>query len=506
MAKGDETDDILSGTPIKLDAEPRSRDDGGEEKSDPDLSRPDDDPRARLERESLERETGFDPAAGVPEGKSVDVGLGDLGGLTGPDHDGIGEDDLLTGHPGANSPLDVDRNPLAGDGGDGGAHGGSGPVLGGSGSADPGNNPDLVGWSVSGLAGEAGEFAGRVARFARQTAEDIGRAPGVAYDNFDRAMTKPDETPKPPPETPPPPPTDDEDDEEDFVNPDADTGGTGGVTSGGSRAPVDGGNVDFGEGGGVIQAGGAPPDRHNPVADPTEDGGSTSLGATSSGPTVAPGSEVTRPVNPQDDILGPTTSGPTGGTQGGGGSADGDGVGLAGVSSAATASFSDDPSPAPGAPGITVVGSGAGPGIGSTIASGDGDGDDDPPPPPEDDDPPAGDDLVAGVHDDSIRALDTGDVLGETLVARAPAVATEPVVDGQPAAAGAETFAPPVVEAAPTGPDHGAALAGDLSVDLTELGTGTTADLDGPAFAAEIDPGGADLLEGAPDDLDDLDA
>jgi len=167
---------------------------------------------------------------------------------------------------------------------------------------------------------------------------------------------------------------------------------------------------------------------------------------------------------------------------------DGD-TGLAGASSAATAAD------APGAPGFSAVGPGAGDGIQSTVVRGDdGDGDGD-----GDDDPPGDDpEFVSGVRDTSISAAGDADILG-----RAPASAPPPTeARPQPAepAEAVEAFATSYLhETSLPAPDLVASgLASDLGADLRP-------DIDEPAFVTQLDPGGADLLEGSLPDDDGLD-
>ena len=485
MPKGD--DEILLGTPIAASDERRSKDDDDDGDGEPTLKPRDTaDPRGDLNPGGLEPEVG-DPRLATPEGMAVDTGLTGLTDLqgnalpTGADHDGIGGDDILGGRLGANSPVDAQRNPLGTSGGDTGGKPGGPPGQGGSGSAMPGmRNRDLYG-----------------------NEDDL--------DHHD----KPDETPPPPPHEPdspeppappivdddgypiPPPPPDlpplpDSPDlgPDDMTDPDA--GGGGEVSGGGRLSPgtIDGGDIDFveGYGGGPrVEGGTPPPPPGDPVGDP-DDGTSGVDSTTGSGPTRAPGSDVSRPVNPRDGLGGTP---PPGGGNGPGGGPGGDDIGLTGVSSAATAAVG-----APGAPDLTTVGSGGGPGIQSTIASGGDDG-----PGEGDDDPPPDDtDLVSGIRDDSIRPLD--DVLGTTArSAPAQRAGTPDVGPADTGTAAVDHFATSfLADAAPVAPDLVAAgLASDLGADPRPA-------VEEPASVVQLDPGGADLLEGSLPDDDGLDA
>ena len=161
MAKDDE---ILMGDPVALTTDSDSDGDGvGDMQErlegtdprdasdhlvlDPKLNPGAGDPRGDLDPATLEREVGFDPTALMPEGMSVESGLAGLKNVdgsdlsTGTNRYGIGEDDILDGRLGANSPRDVQRDPLASAKG---TESGSGPPPGAAlGSRAP--NWDLVG-------------------------------------------------------------------------------------------------------------------------------------------------------------------------------------------------------------------------------------------------------------------------------------------------------------------------------------------------------------------------
>ena len=339
-------------------------------RSDPTLNPDVTDPRADVERATIERETAFDPTANMPEGMSVDSGLKGLTNLdgtslsTGADHFGIGADSLLAGRLGANSPLDMLKDPAGGSGQTGAA----GPAGADLGSRGP--NWDL-------LSGEG------------DTKPDEFELPG-AIKPTDTPPPPMSDPPSPPPDAerqPPPPPKPDGVDPDPDPEPgptplqtDPDAGGNSGVNvvgGGGVPLDIDGPRVVEGYGGTPQIEGDAPPVRY---IDLVTDGGGESAEADTSGVTRgSPDAPVIHTINPDAGVLQPPISGrPPGG--GGGG---GDDFGLYGSSSAATAATAE----APDAPGISLAGSGGGTGIASVA--------------PEAETP----DLVADVRDGSVTPV-----------------------------------------------------------------------------------------------------
>ena len=344
MAKGD--DDILLGAAITDPAD----DDTEEEPSDIRMP-PDGDPRGDLDRPGFDRETSFDPTAGMPAGMSVDGGLAGLTDLAGnalgggANRHGVGD----------NSPFAVDRDPLA-------------DVLGTGGSAGPSGGPDL-GFRApnSDLVSSDDDSEFDLPTEYSPPPPPLAEPPDAPTEG-DR---NPPEPPAPDGEEPPPEPKPEVDPQ---VMTDPDAAGGGGVSAdemaraiavqGGDSTPVRGQ-------GGHIEAD-APPSRPR---DLVTDGGDESFDLGTTGTmTGAPDAPVINTINPDLGVNQPPTSG--GPPSGGGG---GDDIGLVGSSSAATAADSM----APPAPGISPVGAGTGPSGIATIASGDdgpGEGGDDPPP------------------------------------------------------------------------------------------------------------------------------
>ena len=489
MARDD--DDILLGDPVA--AARASHDSDGDgvsdlqerlEGTDPDdasdhlqrdptiAPREDGDPRGDLDRASLERETVFDPIALIPEGMSVDTGLTGLKNLdgsdlpTGPDHDGLGEDALLEGRIGANSPLDMERDPLAANGG---APSGTQPS-GGHGGAPPEDadlsfnapNPDLYG----GYANDVAHAAGTLARDAVNYVKDVAATPGRLYDNFVQSYTEPLETPEPPaadppgPPPPPPPPAPWQDGGTKSTDPDADpAAGTATGEDVARLVAVGRGDTDFveGYGGGPEIEDDAPPVRYGDlVTDPGEESGGTGA-TTTDALSGAPDAPVINTINPDSGIVRP----PTGGSPPGGDG--GDNTGLTGESNPATAVVADDP----GAPGMTEVGSGGGSGIQSTVAD------------------------------------SADDVLGTPPPVDIPADAPPPAEVADPGASAVDAFATKYLEdASLTAPDLVAdGLSADLGADPAPVVDDVVID-----DVALLDPDGADLLEGSIPEADDLDA
>ena len=313
----------------------------------PDLA----DVRGDLDRATLEREVGFDPAANMPGGMSVDSGLKGLTNLdgtdlpTGANHFGIGEDSLLTGRLGANSPLDMLKDPAVG--GDGSKAGPPGAELGPRG-------PNLVG-------GEA-------------EAPDEYELPG-AIQPSETPPPPMSDPPAPPPEEdrePPPPPKPDGEDPDPVPNPtplrtDPDAGGNGGVSVAGGTPVViiDGPRVVEGAGGTPhIDADSPPPKEIDLVTDGGD--GTVDTSTTSGAVRGAPAAPVVHTINPDAGVVQPPVGSPPPG--GGGGWGDDD-FGLLGVTSAATAASAE----APSGPVISLAGSG-GSGIGSVAPSAPDDG------------------------------------------------------------------------------------------------------------------------------------
>jgi hypothetical protein len=380
MAKDD---DILMGDPVALTTDSDSDGDGvGDmqerlEGTDPndasdhlkrDPALKPEDPRADLDPATLEREVAFDPTALMPEGMSVDSGLKGLKNLdgsdlpTGSNRYGVGEDAILDGRLGANSPRDVQRNPLAGTGSDSGPKGGAPPVDLGS----RGPNWDLVGADP----------------------EDDWELPVKPHET----PTLMSDPPSPPPEgerQPPTPPPDDGSDplpepEPDpgplRTDPDSDIGGGGGTP----LVVIAGPRVVEGYGGGPQIEGDSPPVRYG---DLVTDGGDGSVDTSTTTEPLrgAPDAPVVHTINPDLGLDRPPTSDPA--PSGGGG---GDDVGVFGGSDAATAASAD----VTGEPGISLAGAGGGGGIASAAPSA-----------------PTSD-AVSGIRDPSVRPL-TDMELGE---------------------------------------------------------------------------------------------
>ena len=247
--------------------------------------KPDLDVRGDLDRVTLEREVAFDPAANMPEGMSVDSGLKGLTNVdgsplsSGADHFGIGEDSLLTGRLGANSPLDMLRDP-AGGGGDGPK--GQPPAGADLGSRGP--NWDLVG-------GEA------------DTKPDEFELPG-AIKPVDTPPPPMADPPAPPPDAerePPPPPKPDGEDPDPDPEPgpvplrtDPDAGGDSGVGGAGGTPLViiDGPRFVEGAGGTPKIEGDTPPIKYR---DLVTDGGDGSVDT-----STTTGHDSRRPGRPGD--------------------------------------------------------------------------------------------------------------------------------------------------------------------------------------------------------------
>ncbi len=232
---------------------------------------------------------------------------------------------------------------------------------------------------------------------------------------------------------------------------------------------MDGGDIDFveGYGGAPRIEGDAPPVRY---IDLVTDGGDEDGGdaAGTEAPRGAPEAPVIHTINPDAGVLVPPV-----GDQPPAGDPGLDNLGLLGGSSAATAATAD----AAGGPGIAVVGANGGAGIQSTA--------------------PAGDDDVLG----HAPAAEAGTVIG----AAGPALPDAGAADGRQrsevealdaAAADAPARETPVEELRPAADLVAAGLAADLSTD-------PVVSIDPPPSVTQLDPGGADLLEGSVPGLDD---
>ena len=319
------------------------------------------DPRFGIDEINLERETIVDVLGSVPAGKSLDQTLG-----TGLDGKPIGKspndlgysdaDKLLEGRgTDANSPLNMDRDPLAGNT-----------------PAKPVEGRDAT---IDTLGREAGPGAGGVQ-------EKVGGSQSTPPPDADLSFRAPHNdlvsgtdggTPAPKPDPHAPPKTDEQlvkdrdsnKDNRDFdkwkkdqagkmTDPNADSGGV--VTEDQiERAIVlQGTHTDFVPGAGTHIDDSAPPKR---PGDLVTDPGDEDPGAGDTGTVTPPGGEISKPVNPLDNLpgggLSPGLGNGSGGTGGGDG---GDNTGRDGFSSAATATTNTG---APGS-GSGVVNIGAG--------------------------------------------------------------------------------------------------------------------------------------------------
>lgn len=288
-------------------------------------SETDDDPRLGISDVMFERDVVTDLLACAPGGHSIEqtLGLGLDGAAidTAPDHDGVGDDDLLAGRS-IDSPLAMARDGLFGD--TGAASTGAPPDT-STGSADPTNNMDLV----------AGTDGGT-------TAQKV----------WDYIWGPPPPPPPPPvrPEGQTPIPKQPTEVPKNFnpsggymTNPDADTGGTGGTATDAdierAIAKQGGGDTRVVEGStrGPVITGDSPTTRPiDLVRDPVDDDqGSGSVKVTGSDPGHLPQDEIIHTVNPGDGLLPPALEPRPG--PGGEPGAGGDVLGMGSESSAATA-------------------------------------------------------------------------------------------------------------------------------------------------------------------------
>jgi hypothetical protein len=289
--------------------------------------------RGDLDRVTLEREVAFDPTANMPEGMSIDSGLKGLTNLDGTDlksgvnHFGIGEDSILVGHLGENSPLGMERDPLT-----------PGPKLGSANDdgwqGDPppegtdlnyrAPNNDLVGLGeggpISSLAADiAGKF-GRDVNEAIKMAKDYAHVPEAMYERFMQEVTKPSVTPAPP---------------KGSIDPDADPGYVGTIGTGSIPVDIDGPRVVEGYGTLHIEGDEPPPKDIDLVTDGGD--GSVDTIDGSGTPRGAPDAPVIHTINPDLGVVKPPVSSPP--PSGGGGIYD---LGLVGTSNAASAATSSD--------------------------------------------------------------------------------------------------------------------------------------------------------------------
>lgn len=331
-------------------------------------SETDDDPRLGISDVMFERDVVTDLLAGAPGGHSIEqtLGLGLDGAAidTAPDHDGVGDDDLLAGRS-IDSPLAMARDGLFGD--TGAASTGAPPDT-STGSADPTNNMDLVAGTDGGTAGgtddksyyeQLKDWGAKKLQGDTDAAPDAGtvRPPGDT----------PIPTPKAPTTIPPFNPSGGW-----MTNPDADTGGTGGTATdadieraiakqgGGDTRVVDGSTR------GPVITGDSPTTRPiDLVRDPVDDDqGSGSVKVTGSDPGHLPQDEIIHTVNPGDGLLPPALEprpGP-GGEPGTGG----DVLGMGSESSAATATDAGSAS------GVINIGTGSTGGINTVEGDGGG--------------------------------------------------------------------------------------------------------------------------------------
>ena len=392
-----EDDDILLGGPVLLESESRDSDgdgvsdvqerldgtdphDAGDHREpDPTLApREGVDPRGGLEAATLERETVFDRNVGVPAGQSLAGGLAGLTNVdgsklpTGTNHYGVGKDGPLAGRVDANSPHNVQRDPLAAAPTSG--KGGRDPLIDTLGR-DPG--PAASGGSRAANATTPPPGAELSSNAPHWELVSEGRQNSTAGDlaGLFRPAAAPEKTKVDPADahkpadagTPLPP-------IKEYVPPakmsDPDSGGAGGPTGPVTQDQVDhavmvrGGNVD------VVQGftkpeieGGKPPARPiDHVRDPIEPGSDTVTVATGTPPKLAGDAAVVHTINPADGFGGR----PTGG-HGAVGGVGGNTSGRDGTSSAATAA--DGGNADQSQPTVTAVGSGTGSGIHTAATS-----------------------------------------------------------------------------------------------------------------------------------------
>ncbi len=330
------------------------------------------DPRAVIDEINRERETVVDVLGGLPEGHTLDqtLGTGLAGKPIGKSTDHYGNADaegVLAGRGmDPNSPLNMGRESFTGNN----------PA-----ESAEGRNPttDTLGREAgSGVGGEQ-KSEGGIATAPPSGTELSFRAPNMSLvsDSADGG------TPAPDPHAPPMTAEekvkarDSNKENRDYdkwkkeqsgktVNPDADTGGGGVVTDEQiERAIViHGGDTDFVPGAGTHIDGDAPPKR--PI-DLVTDGGDEDPGAGENDGTVPPpDQQISKPVNPQDNLPGGGL--PPGSGTGNGGGDGGDNTGRDGFSSAATAATGTG-SPGFGS-GVTNIGGGAAGGI-QTVAGDD---------------------------------------------------------------------------------------------------------------------------------------
>ena len=352
---------------------------------DVDPSRDPSDPRGDLNDISLERETVLDLTGAIPAGHSLDqalpTGLDGNPVHSGPNHYGVGTDQLLDGR--GDNPLgDISRDPTQGGVRPAAPGAGrdaakdtlgrdSGPAVKGeasfggnnystpppgeapSGSADPDHNPDLVsGKGDTPISDAVYKNAVKVG----ESIKDVSSIPGAVYQGLKEGILgkesgpigRDEDYPVPPP--PPAPPKD-----KTYDDPDA---------AGGTVVPTEeqiahavaahGGATDVvqGYGGGPQIEGDAPPKRAGDLVTDPGDGDSADVSTSISTSTVMPpGQEISHTLNPDAGFgsdRGPSVGPGTGG-----------GDDIAGFSSAATASEAPVAAPGDASGGISLVGSGS---------------------------------------------------------------------------------------------------------------------------------------------------
>jgi Bacterial TSP3 repeat len=311
-----------------------------------------DDPRAGVDGVLLERETIVDVLGSVPAGHSLDQTLG-----TGLDGNPIGKssinlgfsagDQLLEGRAtDPNSPLNMDRDPLAGNtpskptDGQGSSEGTlsspppgaelnfNAPNMGLVSDTADGGTPsttaldDVINWLIEpAVVPDAGTV-----RPPGDTKVVVPKVDAPAESASERQLRMQTERWK----------------KKGTTDPDADTGGIGVITEDQIERAivVQGADIDFVEGAGTHIEGDAPPKRPlDLVTDPgDEDPGAGQTGTgTGTGTVAPPGQEISKPINPQDGLPGSPTPGSGTGTGDGG-----DNTGRDGIFSYATAATQTD--------------------------------------------------------------------------------------------------------------------------------------------------------------------
>ncbi len=291
------------------------------------------DPRGDLAPLDVGHVTTVDVLAAAPAGFGADqalpTGLDGKPIESGPNHHGVGNDPLLTGHVGRG--VDASRDPMSSGHATASDPGSATPESEmATGSADPGNNPDLVAASAAETA--AGLASGAVAAGAATAAASAASSPPAPEPNPLSSLDLPSLVKMSDPDA-----------AGGTVTPTAEQFAHAVATQGGGVTDT----VQGSDGRPQVDDTAPPASKGDLVTDPADPKGP--IDVVTSTTAAPPGLEISHTINPADGfdpVLAPSTAGP------------GEGDGFASTSSAATAADATS-TPSSDASNISVVDSGS---------------------------------------------------------------------------------------------------------------------------------------------------